>query len=451
MTAFSAYKSYFILFKVDQMCSAVLPSLLLLPLVSTARASPSPPPFNGTYLTGTGDAAWLSLLDVARRQLGTDIELPSLLALYYGDWDGFLEGPTETGPWKAYWTQNSYGTAMGALPFLPPTAWHAISHSHAWWFNSMANGSTYSHMDPTTTSSSNGPVPAPDGMLCDAATPCAGNNCCAYKQGDGAVTLHDWTFEESLSALVMEGERVLIGRNVSAAPHYLAMALRTSELLETRRDQATGYATFLTGPSSNLLAPSGGGATIGTNAFGGWTALSGVLVTYTAAIDKMIACAELLLLTETSPRETNTETMQWRDMIKVLTRRRELNMAGLLKLMLVKDAARNATYLARSRDPTGLRHGVLGQQLHGYFEVSPNVDAVAHGLFNASLSEALMATIDAVDSGAIATPGRVPNVSAAPPVLRPHTLLIPNSDAGGTCGVCGHGVLLLRHGQGSTN
>ena len=40
---------------------------------------------------------------------------------------------------------------------------------------------------------------------------------------------------------------------------FLPQALRTSNLIEGRRDPASGMTAFLSGPSSNLLAPSFGG------------------------------------------------------------------------------------------------------------------------------------------------------------------------------------------------
>ena len=52
--------------------------------------------------------------------------------------------------------------------------------------------------------------------------------------------------------------------------------IRTSHLL--RRDQMTAYTTILTGPSSNLLAPSFGGSPLSNGTFGGWAALTGVHV-----------------------------------------------------------------------------------------------------------------------------------------------------------------------------
>lgn len=74
-------------------------------------------------------------------------------------------------------------------------------------FNSIGNGTKVDGKFHTTRTA-NGDVPAPDGALCDAATPCdpIEANCCAYKQGDGNVPMHDWTFEETLSAIVMQAE-----------------------------------------------------------------------------------------------------------------------------------------------------------------------------------------------------------------------------------------------------
>jgi len=176
---------------------------------------------------------------------------------------------------------------------------------------------------------------------------------------DGNVPFHDWTFEETLSAVVMVGEQLLVGRNASGAAHYLPLFWRTSNLLETRRDPATSYTTFLTGPSSNLLAPSFGGASVGDH-YGGWAALAGVHVTYIAALDRMVECARLVGDTRAAG---------------IFQARRALTVDGLA--LLTAPSPRPPSYFVRSRDPNGTLHGVLGQSQHGYFEASPNHDAVA--------------------------------------------------------------------------
>ena len=89
-----------------------------------------------------------------------------------------------------------------------------------------------------------------DGCLCDAAVPVPPGNGqgCWYKQGDGDVPRHDWTMEESLSAVVMQAEMLLVSRNASAIEHYMPLFLRTCEMLEARRHSMSGYSPFLTGP-----------------------------------------------------------------------------------------------------------------------------------------------------------------------------------------------------------
>lgn len=189
---------------------------------------------------------------------------------------------------------------------------------------------------------------APDGALCDAAIPCGqdkrktlpttGNDCCAYKQGDGDVPHHDWTFEETLSALVMTSEQILVGRNASAAEHYLPLFMRTSDLLETRRDPAQNYNVFLTGPSSNLLAPSFGGGAVGQG-YGGWSHLAGVSITYITALDRLIECAKLV----------NQSSF-----VDVFAQRRNLTMEGLGTFL-----EPNKEYFVRSWDPNGTLHGYV--------------------------------------------------------------------------------------------
>lgn len=219
--------------------------------------------------------------------------------------------------------------------------------------------------------------------------------------------MHDWTFEETLSAVVMVGEQILVGRNASAAADYLPLFLRTSNMLEARRDPATSYSTFLTGPSSNLLAPSFGGASVGQG-YGGWAALTGVQVTYIAALDRMTECARLV---------------GDGSLVQLFQRRRALTADGLALLT----APGPTPYFARSRDPNGTLHGVLGQAKHGYFEASPNHDAVALRVVNDTQAEAIMALIDGLGTR-----------------IRPNVFMLPNTDAGGGVGyddmLCGTGV-----------
>ena len=262
---------------------------------------------------------------------GADSIYQTMPMLYSGAQDGLLEGPT----WGAYWTQNSYGTvsrstgkntnpyyafdpdppggcsttnhahshhahahahtvrlmlssrpraftqAMTTLPFLGDLAFKGMKESQNWWFNNMADGT-----QPYAGGSQGW---APDGCGCDNGEPSG----CNYKQGDGDVPIHDWTLEETLSGVVMQAELLLISRNVTAITDFLPLALRTSNLIEGRRDAATGMQQFLSGPSSNLLAPSFGGWTL-DNGKHAWSYMTGISVTYSAALMKLVELCKLV-------------------------------------------------------------------------------------------------------------------------------------------------------------
>lgn len=69
---------------------------------------------------------------------------------------------------------------------------------------------------------------------------------------------------------------------------------------------------------------------------------------------------------------------------------------------------------ARSRDPDGTLHGVLGQKKYGYFEASPNHDAIALRIVDDADAEKIMVQTDELGAK-----------------IRPNTFMIPNTDAGG--------------------
>ena len=69
----------------------------------------------------------------------------------------------------AYWTQNSYGTAMTTLPFLGDLGFKGMKESQNWWFNNMADG-TQAYAGGTQGW-------APDGCGCDNGEPSG----CNYK------------------------------------------------------------------------------------------------------------------------------------------------------------------------------------------------------------------------------------------------------------------------------
>ena len=128
--------------------------------------------FEGQFFTGDGDVEYLKLLDIARRMFDADPEFQNLPMLYMPAWNGLVEGPT----WGAWWIQNSYGTTYCALPFYQEPVLTFLQNSHDLWFDQMGDGKRVGVHDWV----------APDGSLCDAASP----GWVHYKQGDGRVDFH---------------------------------------------------------------------------------------------------------------------------------------------------------------------------------------------------------------------------------------------------------------------
>ena len=294
--------------------------------------------------------------------------------LYSAANDGMTEGPT----WGAWWTQNSYGTAMAGFTLMDGFTFHAWRESQAWFFAHMANGSE-------AFPAAEGGGWAPDGAGCDDASPLT----CRHKQGDGNPKIHDWALEETLSSVVMQAELLLTSRNRTAIREFLPYFLRVSNLLESRRDPATGMTLFLSGVASNLLAPSFGAWKL-DNGRAAWSYLTGISVTYSAALDRVI---ELHRLVSSSA-------------VDMFAQRRELTLRGLEELW-----DPSGRFLIRSLDPNGTRHGVLGQPRHSYFDVWPNQDAIAWRVVNDSQAQKIWDVMDGPSLGK---------------KLRPNTFMLPN-------------------------
>ena len=322
--------------------------------------------FEGQFFSGDGDVAYLELLDIARRMFDADPEFQNLPMLYTPAWNGLVEGPT----WGAWWIQNSYGTTYCALPFYQEPVLTFLQNSHDLWFDQMGDGKRVGVHDWV----------APDGSLCDAASP----GWVHYKQGDGRVDIHDWGMEFTAAGLLMQAELLLISRDVGAIARYLPKLERCANFIETRRDPKNSL--FLVGPAGNLLAPS----------YAGWKRpdgtydkayLTGLSVTYIAALDRLIELEKLA---------GNA------DKIALYTERRNLARDGLGQLTT------DEGYLIKSLDPDGTRHGVYAAEKHGYFEASPNHDAIAFRVVNDEQAEKIYSKIASI------------------PGLRRHSVIIAN-------------------------
>jgi hypothetical protein len=184
--------------------------------------------------------------------------------------------------------------------------------------------------------------------------------------------------------VVLQSELLLISRVPAAIEHYVPLLERSANFIHTRRDPTNNL--FLAGPAGNLLAPS----------YAGWhrpdgtydkAYLAGLSITYIAALDRLI---ELEKLARRS------------DKVALYTQRRDLARRGL-PLLTTDDG-----YFIRSLDPDGTRHGVFGAQRHGYFEASPNHDAIAFRVADDAQAE------------------RIYRKMVSLPGLRPHQFVLPN-------------------------
>ncbi len=339
-------------------------ALTAAPATATARQQ-----FDGTHYRGRGDIEYLRLLDTARRMFEPDPELQNLAMLYEPKWDGFVEGPT----WDAWWIQNSYGTTYSILPLLREPFVTFLQHAQDLWFDQMGDGHRTGAAPPFN-------WVAPDGCLCDAARP----GWIVYKQGDGRTAIHDWGMEFTAAGVLLQSELLLVSRDPDALAHYLPRLERSTNFIETRRDPTNNL--FLAGPAGNLLAPS----------YAGWhrpdgsydkAYLAGLSITYIAALDRLIELEKLA---------RNTAK------VSLYTTRRDLARQGLPRLT-TEDG-----YFIRSLDPDGTKHGVFGAPQHGYFEASPNHDAIAFRVADDAQSDRIYRKI------------------ASLPGLRPYDFILPN-------------------------
>jgi len=221
---------------------------------------------------------------------------------------------------------------------------------------------------------------APDGCLCDAASP----GWIVYKQGYGRIDIHDWGMEFTAAGLLMQSELLLIGHDPAIAAKYVPKLERCADFIESRRDPEKNL--FLAGPAGNLLAPSYAGWKKPDGTYGK-AYLTGLSITTIAALDRLIEVEKLV----------GNESQA-----SVYAKRRGLAKEGLSRL------ATQEGYFIKSLDPDGTRHGVYGADKYGYFEASPNHDAIAFRVVDQDQSERIYRKIASI------------------PGLRPYDFIITN-------------------------
>lgn len=326
--------------------------------------------FDGRFFAGEGDVEYLQLLDYARRMYQPDPEFQNMAMLYMPQWNGLVEGPT----WGAWWVQNSYGPTYCALPFYEEPFVTFLQRSQDLWFNKMGDGATS-----YVWNSKDSWVP-PDGCLMD----CANETWAMHRQGDGRVNIHDWGMEFTAAGGLMQSELLLISRDLAAASRYLPKLERCATFIESRRDPKNNL--FLAGPAGNLLAPSFAGCKQPDGTYAK-AYLAGLSITYIAFLDRLIELEKLA--------GRAGEVDRW-------SMRRAAARQGLAALTTEEG------YFVKSIDPDGTRHGVYGASKYGYFEASPNHDAICFRVVDDAQSRKIYRKLASI------------------PGLRPHDLILAN-------------------------
>jgi len=351
---------------------------IIIPMLAVYMASVvvSADDYQGRYCSGKGDVEFLRLIDNSFEFFHPNPNRQNISMLYRADWDCLTEGPD----WGKWWIQNSYGPTYCCLPFLQEPWLTFLQHSQDFWFKYQGDGKSHDLMYSMKPADVSYVPPAPDGSLCDT----AGADGAIHRQGDGHWLTHDWFFEATAAGVVLQSELLLISHDTDAICRYFPNLERACDFVETRRDPASGL--FSVGAASNLLAPSYGGIKQSDGTFGrGY--LAGLSITYLAALDRMVELCKL---------------MSDREKVALYESRREITRKSL-PLLITPEG-----YFVKSVALDGTKHGVLGQKKYGYFDTSPNVDAICHRVADQALAEKIYAQI------------------VRTPELRPYAFLIAN-------------------------
>lgn len=384
---------------------------ILTSLASVAMGVTPAYQYEGTWVAGDGDAGSLKLIDQAFDSLAVSTEMVSLSLFYKRDWDGMVLSNTA---WPGWWIQNTYGPSYGMMPFLeePYATW--MKHAAGLWFRLMGDGKT---------ADTNGYI-GPEGSLVDCTLVFRGggrdlgfghfgwphstnpvndgritHSATYYRQGDAGHDTNDWGIGFSAAGLVMECERLLVTRDLNEVKSRLPQLKRVAAHLDERRDPNTHL--LRGGKGSNLLAPS----------FDGWpdgngrkqhVYLTELSVNYVAGLDRL---AELCALAG-----DRTAAQGYRaTAAKIRT-----NLPALMD---------DHGCFVMFKDPDGVKHGVYGAAQYGYFEATPNHDAVAMRVVDDAASTRIIQRMVSIKD------------------LAPHDMLITNYPAYDEPGYPTHGLM----------
>ena len=320
--------------------------------------------YYGTHITGKGNPEKLRLIDKSYAAMHSSPTLPNMRMLYQSTTDMFGEGFLWGDGW---WIQNSYGFTMGAVPLLNPFWSGILQNSYDAFWKRIGDGKRMGADSGSPTKLSLSFV-APDGALGDTAL----KEGIVYKQGDGDIESYDWFYEATAAGVVMEAEMLLFDRREEQIRKYMPLIWRSLNHLESARAE---NGLFLVGASANLLAPSYGGSYDTETDTVGKGYLTGVSVTYSAALKR---CIELLKMMGDTDGAAECQA------------RLDRNLTALPQLLTEEG------YFVKSMEPNGTKHGVYGAARYGYLEGVCNVDAIAWEIVSRDVAETIYNKIASV-------------------------------------------------------
>lgn len=308
--------------------------------------------YNNTYVSGSGDIKWLDLINKSCFMLHPSAVRPCFQMLYKSETDTLSEGFY----WGGWWIQNSYGFSLGAVPVLNPFWQSVLTNSYDLFWDRIGDGKK-TGVDKGLNEDDFPPcykLTGPDGALGDCVT---FQGAIAYRQGDGDINLYDWFYEATAAGVLIKCEQLLFSRNKEDIKRYLPLLRRSVNHIGAVFGE---NGLPFVGPSSNLLAPSYGGSFNPETGEIGKGYLTGLSVTYGAALAGMIEVLKI------AGSENNEETEKYRKSLELIRSAR--------KQLLTAEG-----YYVKSMDPDGTPHGIYGAENYGYLEGTCNVDAVALG------------------------------------------------------------------------
>jgi len=322
--------------------------------------------FTGKHISGEGNAERLDLLERSFSMLHSSPVLPNLNMLYKSAADMLSEGFIWGCGW---WIQNSFGFTMGAVPLLDELWSNILCNSYDAFWRRIGDGKRIGKDEGYEPNHPLDFICAPDGSLGD----CVGEHNIIYKQGDGDFHSYDWFYEATAAGVLMTAEMLIFSRDNELIQKYVPLMKRSVNHIENARAK---NGLFLVGPACNLLAPGYGGSFNEETGELEKGYLTGISVTYSAALRKFIEVLKL------------AGDHEFADECRA---RLDKNLAAL-PLLLTDEG-----YYAKSMDQNGTKHGVYGADRYGYLEAVCNVDAIAWDIADRDTAEKIYKKISEVD------------------------------------------------------